>query len=500
MNDIEDGRLRAHVDGELTDQARDEVTALLLRSAATRARADQVMAVGHRVDRMLRLPVEPPDAEAAWRRVAEATAPRRGWGWPLALAAMAAGLLLFSLAFGRGSTIEGEATVTQRQTIGLASRAVAVAESGAALAWRIRPDGRTRVTQTAGVVFYRVNPGSMFEVQTPAGLVAVTGTCFSVELRPMKNTLSHLGSAAAGAVVATAIVLTVHEGSVTLASEGDAIEVQAGQRAQAQAGRAPGLMPQTAPSDAAAHPQALARLRAENEALRAAARDAQAAAPDAAADPDPQATDPMAAVRRCANSMGLEGCNSFEPEPEVLAERARCGTLAMDTPGFLFREGYDLEDDLAELVDLSDAEREVIGEVNERFATEHAAALSQLVEQHDLAQGKAARAQLLQDTPPWATIRALSSVIEGATREDGSEARAAVARQLAGLEPAPSDLGGLSMAQHYVQLQAGLGDAYERALAQALSPARARELRVADNGWSSKTLYGGECPEPGDED
>ncbi|MCH9683957.1 MAG: FecR domain-containing protein [Deltaproteobacteria bacterium] len=498
MNDIEDGRLRAHADDELDPVARAEVAALLVRSPAARAHANAVIGLGHEADRALSLTIAPADPAAAWERLGQTTASRSHWGWPWAVAIAAAILLTISWVGGRGTVVEGSRVVTQRETIALGRRAVVVADEGAQLSWSVQHDGRTGVTQRAGAVFYRVNAGAAFTVDTPAGRVTVTGTCFTVELRSMRRTVSHLGSAAAGAGLATVLFLTVHEGSVSLANEGDAVAVGAGQRARAGGGQPARLETDADHDPDTAAAQTIARLRADNQALRAEVRGARGDAdtsPEPPAADDDDAADPMVAVRRCANSMGMEGCSTFEPDAEVLEERARCGTLGFDAPGFLNREGYAIGRGLAELVDLSDDERSTIRQVNERFATDYAAQLEAIIDEQGLAQGKAVRDRLGDDTPPWAAIRAYSSVIEGSTSEVAADVRTTIARQLAGLEPRPASPSDLPPLHRYYHLQADLGGAYERALAERIGADRARELRVAEDGWGSKTLYGGECPE-----
>src|SRR5205085_6877903 len=78
-----------------------------------------------------------------------------------------------------------------------------------------------------GDIFYRVEPGESFVVAAPGAEILVTGTCFRVEVEPM---LKPLVSAAAGAIVASAIVVTVYEGKVRVVSAEGATEVHAGEQ------------------------------------------------------------------------------------------------------------------------------------------------------------------------------------------------------------------------------------------------------------------------------
>ena len=108
----------------------------------------------------------------------------------------------------------------------LGHRGVAVAEAGARIDWKISPDGAAAVEQTAGDVFYRVDGGKKFTVDTAAGRVEATGTCFRVEVRDMKIPKAGLIGVAAGAV----LVISVYEGSVLFADKsGDEKRVVAGE-------------------------------------------------------------------------------------------------------------------------------------------------------------------------------------------------------------------------------------------------------------------------------
>ncbi len=80
-------------------------------------------------------------------------------------------------------------------------------------------------------MFYRVDGGA-FVVRTPAGEVRTLGTCFEVEVSQMK---SQLKSAAAGAALTAAVLVTVYE----LKNAHGRIEVAPGEAARAESGGAP---------------------------------------------------------------------------------------------------------------------------------------------------------------------------------------------------------------------------------------------------------------------
>ena len=485
---IEDGQLRAYLDGELDDASRDAVAETLRESASDRARADDLLALGQRVDQQLELDAAQPDMLTAWAKLQPSVKPRSRWPVAVILAAAATVLLVWALG-SRGEAHNGEAHVSSRETIAVANRAVAVAEPGARMSWQVDADGQARVTQSQGSVFYRVEAGAAFDVATPAGTVTVTGTCFTVELRPMKTSITHAASALGGAAVATALFLTVHEGSVVLANDAGNVELEAGQKARARAGERPHLDDGGSPPA----PQTHASLRAENEQLRATIASLREETQVARPSSRPDDAEPTI-VGGCANAVGAPGCSTLEPTQEVLEERARCGTVLVDKPKFMTDAGYDLDPELAELVGLDEREQEKIRALNEKFTTDYAETLVGLINEANELNGNPGQARLGEETPPWAAIRAFSSVIEGASEDVGKDARRHIAKQRAGLEPAPQDLGKLHPFARYYHLDADLGNAYERALAKTIGEGRAHELRVAQDGWRSKHLQTGECP------
>jgi ferric-dicitrate binding protein FerR (iron transport regulator) len=115
-----------------------------------------------------------------------AVSPRRIARW--AVAAAIAGLAISAWSFARAHRAStGDQSFASRETVELGKRGRAVAEAGTHLAWSISAAGDARVSQPAGSVFYRIEPGGDFVVGTPAGDVTVTGTCFRVEVTPMAS-------------------------------------------------------------------------------------------------------------------------------------------------------------------------------------------------------------------------------------------------------------------------------------------------------------------------
>jgi hypothetical protein len=197
--------------------------------------ADRVMARIEGENGAKRVPVAPVASRlrSRWVRPAAAT---------FALAAAAA--ILFALRPTAPS--QGEARAETRREIAVGTRAVAVAEPGAHLTWR-----GDDVTQDEGDIFYRVERGERFVVHTPAGDVAVLGTCFRVRVGTNGNATGNEESTdmnardvkvglvgAASALLATVVV---YEGKVAVSHAGQptsaasATQLTAGQSARLDA-------------------------------------------------------------------------------------------------------------------------------------------------------------------------------------------------------------------------------------------------------------------------
>ncbi len=123
----------------------------------------------------------------------------------------------------------GNVTASARTEIDIGGRARAVLEPTAHVAWKSPDD----VEQSAGSVFYRVERGGPFRVHTPAGDVAVLGTCFRVTLRKDDMNLRDLKSGSIGAAVSLAAIVVVYEGKVAVSHAGQSVELAAGETARA---------------------------------------------------------------------------------------------------------------------------------------------------------------------------------------------------------------------------------------------------------------------------
>lgn len=518
-----DGRLRAYLDDELSPAERAAVDDELDRSRSVRARLEEIRSLGERVDALLGAAVDDVDdvddvdERAADAREAEvlldldrvrANAVGRSFTLRRVLAGVAvlaaAALALLWVATGPSRADEGSRRVAKRQTVQLGDRAIAVAEAGADLRWTIADGGDADVRQRAGAVFYRVEPGGAFEVRTPAGSVTVTGTCFTLEVVPMKDFVTRHGpGAVVGAIAGAALLLTVHEGSVVLANDHGSVEVEAGQSAHARADArpdrgdaAPAVVAGADPDvDAGADRLAELRQRDATQRLRIAAleRELAQAAAGAGTAKDGALTE-AERVRKCARSAGSPECSTVDPEPAVLEEMARCGTLKNDRPAFIDRktsDGYAPSKKLASLVDLSDEEVATITRVNEEFTEQWSRDLQGIVA--DLNDGKAQ--PIPQGAPPWAIVSSFTSVLgSSALDEESAKIRRQIAQERAGLAPPPENFDALDPYVRYLRLRAGVGDRYEAALGEAIGADRAHELRVAQDGWGMKSVHSGRCP------
>jgi ferric-dicitrate binding protein FerR (iron transport regulator) len=151
---------------------------------------------------------------------------------------LAAGIALAVGSNLRASHAHGEATAKVRTEVHVGDRAIAVLEPGAHIAW----DG-DQVTEPAGDVFFRVEPGRAFDVHTPAGDVEVLGTCFRVrvdersdaETKEQQMNGRDVKAGVIGAALSAAAFVSVYEGKVALSHASERVVLTAGESARAGA-------------------------------------------------------------------------------------------------------------------------------------------------------------------------------------------------------------------------------------------------------------------------
>lgn len=434
--------------------------------------------------------------------------PQRAWrGWVrrgLALGSAAAivgivGILAFGLT---GRVTPGELEATRRRTVEIGDAAVVVAERGASLRWG-PADGGVQVTQDRGAVFYRVEDGDPFEVLTPAGVVQVTGTCFTVdvtgagleEMQTMDK--SKTRAAALGAAIAAAVTVTVYEGSTVLANDEGEVALRPGQTGRAVAGQAPRqvmaadepAVAQRAPAPRAGDDAVVARYERELSQLRAElARARDEHGPD---DGVEDAGDDAAGSGERFAAGGPpkpEGFDYYDPTPEALEKMAECGVVAWDQPP-VWADDQQLDPEYLAALGLSADEEVALQEEFERFRDEaHAQARALWVELG----GDPVAADALAGSE-------LLGLVYGRTElGEREKARELLAMEKAGLAQAPGEAS--SATDRFVRWEAQLGDSFEVSLAQRLGAERSRELRSTRRGWSGKRLTWADlCVEHGGE-
>jgi hypothetical protein len=424
----------------------------------------------------------PPPPDLADRVLAEAHG-GRARRWPVAdaagIVALGAALLLVH---GGHRSWEGRVAVTARATIAIAGRATAVAEAGAELSWRVDGDGAARVAQRAGRVFYRVEPGGPFVVATDAGDVRVTGTCFAVEVDDMKTTKQLWAGGAAGAALATVVIVSVYEGRVILANPRGQVAVEAGQRGRAQEGGAPAR-------EAAPAPVAPAR-GTEVTGPGAAGAAAGAVAPGEVVSLrsrveqlEKQLVHTREQLAEAAHAAGQ--VMRVSPSAEDLKAWAQKCEIHIDAPSVWGSTPDALTPERVEDWGLTAAE---VPLVDQAQAEQHARALAQFKQIYLLATGDAAGAEQLTPGAMYGEI------MDKADAAAIAQARRLMSQERAGLAAPPADLSKRPPAEQALRLVASMGGEFESLVAAQLGPTRARELRERYNGWPGLRMDTDGCP------
>ncbi|HKE16471.1 MAG TPA: hypothetical protein VKB80_16475 [Kofleriaceae bacterium] len=419
---------------------------------------------------------------------------RRIAPWVVVAVAAAAALVLAQsrAPSGGGGQMAGSASPATRQSIRIGQRAVAVAEAGAALSWAIE-SGRATVAQSAGDVFYRVERGGTFEVETPHGSVRVTGTCFRVEVKPMKTPWQGVVGAAIGA----AVMVTVYEGSVLFASRsGEERAVGAGQiaaagergvtvadaRGGAASAMAGGPSASLPPAADASREELLRRDALQRDEIAQLRARLQGGGRVALGAPAPSGLGALGAK-------DPSGRPWFDPSKEDLVRFAKECRVRADMPPLYRSDPLRWGADQVEAAGLSDDQLTAVNRVFEQLQRE---VVSELRALYIEAIGDRERAD---DLSPEAMISELRG--KSAPDEEG-RVNQRLAQERAGLVAPPVDLSRASPLERFMRRRAGLGDETERRLAEVLGAARARELR-GDRGWGWQQESVG-CPGGDEED
>jgi len=408
------------------------------------------------------------------------------WAAVVVVAACAA-VLLFALR--RGPSVpaaSGQVTAEQRTEVRLGGRGVAVAEAGAVLSWQVDKSGAARLVQSAGDVFYRVDPGGAFVVATPEGHVRVTGTCFRVEVPSMKAKDALLGAA-----IGAALVVTVYEGKVLFADKnGASSEARAGQKLVIGEGdgerslavvRAGGGQASDSASSSGDEPWAKApssdatrdELLARDQAQRAEIAGMQARVGTLQRD--------LAAARKGSRDGPAadedDGRPWFDPSPAMLEEFAKRCQVRFDVPPVMGPEPFSLPANVAGKYGLSEEERtalnQVMGDLYGRW-------LADVRKLYIEATGDTQGVESL-------SVRAMAEEIENKSIPgEATRIRIRIANERAGLVEPPANLAALSPLDRYYRAMGALGDEAERLLADQIGAKRSRDLREVKDGWGTR--------------
>lgn len=432
---------------------------------------------------------DPPDdlADRAMARL-DAAKTRRPFWIGVAVTAM---FLIAVVGLGRlrGAPVTGAFAATERRTERLGDRAVAVMEPGARLSF-FRRGGAYDVTQEEGDVFYRVDRGGPFIVRTFAGTVTVVGTCFRVEVRrTMKSTTAGATGAVLGALLTSAVLVTVYEGEVVTASPEGRTTLAAGEEAMLAEGAAPRkieppvevgagagggpVSPQTgatADRKGTMRPEETAALMRAHEALKKekAALEEEVQRLEAELEAQP----------------GEEPIATYDLDQPTLARMARRCELRWDVPSLGPNPPTISTADLEKL-ELSEAEREVI---DGKLAESH----RRLVEAI-----RTAYTEITGDSNSGSmAVEAMFAEARDKTpKEEVQRVFQRLARERADLASPPPPGASLTPFERMFRMVTSEGNRLERAIAAELGPGTARRVRDLHHGWNSRSRSSHGCPE-----
>jgi hypothetical protein len=176
---------------------------------------------------------------------------------------------------------------------------------------------------------------------------------------------------------------------------------------------------------------------------------------------------------RCLMSLAPD-CPFLNVSNEMLAQMARCAIVRMDMPTLD-----------SPLTDSKEGELGEVEVVRRRFAADLIGKLRSIY------------VELRSGADPPQTMTGLLDAIEAEIPAPQTDAALRqIARQRAGLDTS-TDTQAESVGERFWRLRAGIGDAFEERLAEALGSGRARQLREESNGWPRKAIFSGKCDSDG---
>jgi len=383
----------------------------------------------------------------------------------LAAAAVAGSVALLG---GGGSPQDGARVVQDRETIRLGDRGVAVAEPGTEITWTVSASGAAEVHQTRGDVFYRVEHGGPFAVETPYGRIIVRGTCFRVEVLNMSVSKQTWVGGAVGAALAATIVIAVYEGRVRVVNARGHADAGAGQHIALGAGAAPSRVDSPAvtlsalepPPPGAATVEELLRRDQSHRGEIALLHARLQALEQPGTEPEPAAEDHRRGRRKIVDLSHDE-----------LVELVKDCEIRFDIPGYGI-EPHLMSDKQAQASQLSADDRAIydrtVRKENDRYMTALRALYQELVggEPSDNLDSHALMLEILQKSPS----------------ADVEAARKRLAQERAGMVAAPAELAGRSVVERLFRLEISAGSTLEQLLAAELGPEKAHQLRTS--GWA----------------
>lgn len=445
------------------------------------------------------LPVDEPAADFAQRTVAAAREARvrrkqRRIATGVATVALAAAAVLVVMLPALRGPAPGSAHAAARQEVRVAERGVAVLEPGARIAWR-----KGEVEQAAGDVFYRVEPGDSFRVNTPAGTVEVVGTCFRVRLGTSPEHGGHevnKKAVAVGSAVAITALVLVYEGRVQLLGAKAQVALGAGEVGRLTSDGAEKLDPESA---------ARAQAALDDEANESSDKIDLSRANDALAGDianlnrrlrkleqaksklEAQLTTAQTELARRTDGKAPRSRDEFDLDQEDWAELAKTGTIKYRLP-CVRKGGWKPPAERLDEFGLSPADAETIHLVYQRSFDRLWPPIRKLCAQ---AIGKDDVVDVLgADT-------CTHLIVDLARRADGKAASEAM-RQLtevrAGLRPAPDAAVGENPVYRLFFGLTGEMKAFEADLAESFGPDEAKRLAYGGGFCGGSSTFGGPGP------
>jgi len=413
------------------------------------------------------------------RVVAAARSKKSARAWRFGLVAAAAAVVLGMGLRAWRVPSSGVHVATVRASLALGGRGIAVVEVGARVKWSVAADGAASVEQEAGRVFYRVERGEPFGVKTPAGEVVVKGTCFTVEVEPMRVSKQGMTGAVMGAALTAAVVVTVHEGKVLFANERGSVELAAGDRARSSdsgprrisEGAAGGATMEPAPAEDTTREELFRRdqaQRGEISVLR-----------DKLASLEGSLKDSNETLKKDKRE------NPVDPSPEELKELASQCRIGYDVPTVALEPSH-YGDSLDADLGLTAEEKSAVTDVHQKFNDRM---LAQLRKLYTEATGDAKAADVLSPRSLEEEILA-----KAGSKEETQLVLQRLSHERAGLAPPPASFQDASVIERYYRTMMAAGEGFERDIGQVIGPERARDARKKHGGWNGKHGTSRGCP------